>query len=150
MFDLDGVSFFLFQSTTFGTELWKTDGTAAGTSIVKDINPGSNSTSFGNEFRKVGNKLYFTANNNSNGLELWITDGTEFIVKSFGFEGSVAGEVVFNTSMTGYPESLTDPSFAGQIMVATYPLIGNYGVPEAVMVDGLPDYFESDLSLIHI
>ena len=75
---------------------------------------------------------------------LILEDGTEFIGKSFGFEGSVAGEVVFNTSMTGYPESLTDPSFAGQIMVATYPLIGNYGVPEAVMVDGLPDYFESD------
>ena len=75
---------------------------------------------------------------------LILEDGTEFIGKSFGFEGSAAGEVVFNTSMTGYPESLTDPSFAGQIMVATYPLIGNYGVPEAVMVDGLPDYFESD------
>lgn len=76
--------------------------------------------------------------------KLILEDGTEFIGMSFGFEGSVAGEVVFNTSMTGYPESLTDPSFAGQIMVATYPLIGNYGVPEAVLINGLPDYFESD------
>ncbi|MFA5970916.1 MAG: glutamine-hydrolyzing carbamoyl-phosphate synthase small subunit [Lentimicrobiaceae bacterium] len=76
--------------------------------------------------------------------KLVLEDGTVFTGKSFGFEGSVAGEVVFNTSMTGYPESLTDPSYAGQIMVATYPLIGNYGVPEAVMIDGLPDYFESE------
>ncbi|HNW52746.1 MAG TPA: carbamoyl-phosphate synthase domain-containing protein, partial [Bacteroidales bacterium] len=52
--------------------------------------------------------------------KLILEDGTVFTGKSFGYEGSVAGEVVFNTSMTGYPESLTDPSFAGQIMVATY------------------------------
>jgi carbamoyl-phosphate synthase small subunit len=76
--------------------------------------------------------------------KLILEDGTVFTGTSFGFEGSVAGEVVFNTSMTGYPESLTDPSFAGQIMVATYPLIGNYGVPEAVISGGLPDFFESD------
>ena len=48
---------------------------------------------------------------------------------SFGDERSVTGEVVFNTAMTGYPESLTDPSYAGQMLVMTYPLIGNYGVP---------------------
>lgn len=76
--------------------------------------------------------------------KLILEDGTVFTGKSFGYEGSVSGEVVFNTSMTGYPESLTDPSYAGQILVATYPLIGNYGVPEAVMENGLPDYFESD------
>lgn len=76
--------------------------------------------------------------------KLILEDGTVFTGTSFGFEGSVAGEVVFNTSMTGYPESLTDPSYAGQILVATYPLIGNYGVPESVMVDGVPDYFESE------
>ncbi len=76
--------------------------------------------------------------------KLILEDGTVFTGTSFGFEGSVAGEVVFNTSMTGYPESLTDPSYAGQILVATYPLIGNYGVPEAVMVNGVPDYFESE------
>ncbi len=75
---------------------------------------------------------------------LILEDGTEFIGKSFGFEGSVAGEVVFNTSMTGYPESLSDPSYAGQILVATYPLIGNYGVPQAITTDGVPDFFESD------
>jgi len=75
---------------------------------------------------------------------LVLEDGTEFIGKSFGFEGSVAGEVVFNTSMTGYPESLSDPSYAGQIMVATYPLIGNYGVPEAITTEGVPDFFESE------
>jgi carbamoyl-phosphate synthase small subunit len=76
--------------------------------------------------------------------KLILEDGTIFIGKSFGYEGSVAGEVVFNTSMTGYPESLSDPSYAGQILVATYPLIGNYGVPEAIYTDGLPDFFESD------
>jgi carbamoyl-phosphate synthase small subunit len=76
--------------------------------------------------------------------KLVLEDGTEFIGKSFGFEGSVAGEVVFNTSMTGYPESLTDPSYAGQIMVATYPLIGNYGVPEDLRINGLSENFESE------
>ncbi|MFZ4546708.1 MAG: glutamine-hydrolyzing carbamoyl-phosphate synthase small subunit [Bacteroidales bacterium] len=76
--------------------------------------------------------------------KLILEDGTVFIGTSFGFEGSAAGEVVFNTSMTGYPESLTDPSYAGQILVATYPLIGNYGVPESLTGEGLPDFFESD------
>jgi len=76
--------------------------------------------------------------------KLVLEDGTIFTGKSFGFECSVAGEVVFNTSMTGYPESLTDPSYAGQILVATYPLIGNYGVPENVINSGLSEHFESD------
>ena len=58
-----------------------------------------------------------------------LSDGTVFCGWSFGYEGETAGEVVFNTAMTGYPESLTDPSYAGQILVMTYPLIGNYGVP---------------------
>lgn len=75
---------------------------------------------------------------------LILEDGTVFTGKSFGFERSVAGEVVFNTSMTGYPESLTDPSYAGQILVATYPLIGNYGVPGISTTSGLPDFFESE------
>ena len=53
--------------------------------------------------------------------------------------------MVFNTAMTGYPESLTDPSYAGQILVMTYPLIGNYGVPDTGMgPDGLPLFMESD------
>lgn len=60
---------------------------------------------------------------------LILADGSRFTGYSFGCEKPVAGEVVFNTAMTGYPESLTDPSYAGQIMVLTYPLIGNYGVP---------------------
>ncbi|MBK6346365.1 MAG: glutamine-hydrolyzing carbamoyl-phosphate synthase small subunit, partial [Bacteroidales bacterium] len=75
---------------------------------------------------------------------LILENGIEFTGNSFGFEGSVSGEVVFNTAMTGYPESLTDPSYCGQILVATYPLIGNYGVPDNHMVNGLPEHFESD------
>ena len=61
---------------------------------------------------------------------LILDDGTVFTGRSFGYEGDTGGEVVFNTAMTGYPESLTDPSYAGQILVMTYPLVGNYGVPE--------------------
>jgi carbamoyl-phosphate synthase small subunit len=71
-------------------------------------------------------------------------DQTVFHGLSFGAPRSAAGEVVFNTAMTGYPESLTDPSYKGQILVATYPLIGNYGVPQHQFVNGLAEYFESD------
>ena len=60
-------------------------------------------------------------------VTLILDDGSRFHGKSFGFEKPVAGEVVFNTAMTGYPESLTDPSYAGQLMTLTYPLVGNYG-----------------------
>ena len=60
---------------------------------------------------------------------LILEDGTEFRGRSFGYEKDTVGEVVFNTAMTGYPESLTDPSYAGQILTFTFPLIGNYGVP---------------------
>lgn len=64
---------------------------------------------------------------------LLLEDGTSFLGKSFGVEGEAVGEVVFNTSMTGYQEILTDPSYKGQIVTMTYPLIGNYGVnPEDV------------------
>lgn len=64
---------------------------------------------------------------------------------SFGAAKSITGEVVFNTGMIGYPEALTDPSYRGQILVLTYPLIGNYGVPDQDEKDdcGLPKYFES-------
>ena len=55
-------------------------------------------------------------------VTLILDDGSRFHGKSFGFEKPVAGEVVFNTAMTGYPESLTDPSYAGQLMTLTYPL----------------------------
>ena len=58
-------------------------------------------------------------------VTLLLDDGTKFHGTSFGYEKPVAGEVVFNTAMMGYPESLTDPSYEGQIMVLTYPLIGN-------------------------
>ncbi|NJO92384.1 MAG: carbamoyl-phosphate synthase (glutamine-hydrolyzing) small subunit, partial [Chloroflexia bacterium] len=61
--------------------------------------------------------------------KLILENGKEFIGTSFGYDKSIAGEVVFNTAMTGYPESLTDPSYKGQILVATFPLVGNYGVP---------------------
>ncbi|MEW6660934.1 MAG: glutamine-hydrolyzing carbamoyl-phosphate synthase small subunit [Bacillota bacterium] len=59
---------------------------------------------------------------------LWLEDGTVFKGRSFGFSGRKRGEVVFSTGMTGYLEAITDPSFAGQILTMTYPLIGNYGV----------------------
>lgn len=76
---------------------------------------------------------------------LVLEDGTVFEGKSFGYEGSTSGEVVFNTAMTGYTESLTDPSYEGQILVSTYPLLGNYGVP-AIGADslGISNNFESD------
>jgi len=60
---------------------------------------------------------------------LILADGTVFRGQSFGAEADTDGEVVFNTGMVGYPESMTDPSYAGQILTFTYPLIGNYGVP---------------------
>ena len=59
---------------------------------------------------------------------LALEDGRTFRGKSFGADGEVSGEIVFNTSLTGYQEILTDPSYAGQVVVLTYPLIGNYGV----------------------
>ena len=78
-------------------------------------------------------------------VTLVLSDGTSFRGESFGFESPVAGEVVFNTAMTGYPESLTDPSYAGQLMVLTYPLVGNYGVPPfSIEADGIPSFMESD------
>ena len=60
---------------------------------------------------------------------LKLSDGTCFTGTSFGYEKNVAGELVFNTTMIGYPEVLTDANFEGQLVVMTYPLIGNYGVP---------------------
>lgn len=78
---------------------------------------------------------------------LELEDGTVFEGKSFGFEKACSGEVVFNTAMTGYPESLTDPSYEGQVLVTTFPLIGNYGVPPKEEQDGVVRYFES--SRIH-
>jgi carbamoyl-phosphate synthase small subunit len=75
---------------------------------------------------------------------LVLEDGTVFEGTSFGHEQSVAGEVVFYTAMTGYPESLTDPSYKGQILVPTYPMIGNYGVPDDEEEGGISRFFESE------
>ena len=69
----------------------------------------------------------------SAGAYLLLEDGTRFDGDAVGAAGHVTGEVVFNTAMTGYQESVTDPSYAGQIIVFTYPLIGNYGVSGAAM-----------------
>ncbi|MCD8072307.1 MAG: glutamine-hydrolyzing carbamoyl-phosphate synthase small subunit [Alistipes sp.] len=79
---------------------------------------------------------------------LILEDGSRFEGYSFGEPCPAVGEVVFNTAMTGYPESLTDPSYSGQILVITYPLVGNYGVPGGETENGLPKFFESDR--IHI
>ena len=75
---------------------------------------------------------------------LILENGVEFRGFSFGAEHSVSGEVVFNTGMVGYPESLTDSSYKGQILVLTYPLIGNYGVPGKEAENNLLKNFESD------
>ena len=78
-------------------------------------------------------------------VTLILDDGSRFHGKSFGYEKPVAGEVVFNTAMTGYPESLTDPSYAGQLMTLTYPLVGNYGVPPfTIEPNGLATFMESE------
>lgn len=80
---------------------------------------------------------------------LTLQSGDVFEGYSFGYEAPCAGEVVFNTAMTGYPESLTDPSYEGQILVTTYPILGNYGVPspDVKNSDSVEEYFES--SRIH-
>lgn len=77
-------------------------------------------------------------------VSLILEDGTRFDGKSFGYEQSAAGEIVFYTAMTGYPESLTDPSYTGQILVSTFPLIGNYGTPTDGVKNKIQAYFESD------
>lgn len=65
---------------------------------------------------------------------LVLEDGSIFSGYGFGADRTISGEVVFSTGMTGYPESFTDPSYEGQILVSTYPLIGNYGVPEKLTI----------------
>jgi carbamoyl-phosphate synthase small subunit len=75
-----------------------------------------------------------------------LEDGTVFEGIGFGYPTEITGEVVFNTGMVGYTETLTDPSYRGQILCMTYPLVGNYGVPSFDVKDeyGLPKFFESD------
>ncbi|RAK73687.1 bifunctional carbamoylphosphate synthetase/aspartate transcarbamylase [Aspergillus fijiensis CBS 313.89] len=88
-----------------------------------------------------------TRDSNGRMMSLELEDGTVYQGYSFGAEKSVAGELVFQTGMVGYPESVTDPSYRGQILVITFPLVGNYGVPSRETMDELlktlPKYFES-------
>ena len=86
--------------------------------------------------------------NKSKPIQLVLENGTIFQGKSFGYESPTAGEVVFSTAMVGYPESLTDPSYAGQILTVTYPLIGNYGVPADIVENKLSKFYESEI--IHV
>jgi len=85
-------------------------------------------------------------NDGGNPAVLVLEDGSLFLGKGFGAETTSIAEVVFTTGMVGYPESMTDPSFAGQLLCFTYPLIGNYGVPSMKDLDtmGLPRQFESE------
>ena len=76
---------------------------------------------------------------------LVLDDGSFLSGFSFGFRGPVSGEVVFSTAMVGYPETFTDPSFRGQLLVCTFPLVGNYGVPnDRTDKHGISEVFESD------
>jgi len=83
----------------------------------------------------------------SQNLALELKDGYVCFGSSFGADKSISGELVFQTGMVGYPESITDPSYRGQILVITFPLVGNYGVPSREEMDGLlkdvPAHFES-------
>ena len=83
-------------------------------------------------------------NNKTKTARLILEDGSEFAGTHFGYEKNTNGEVVFNTGMVGYPETMTDPSYRGQILVCTFPLIGNYGVPGNERENGLFKYFESE------
>jgi len=80
-------------------------------------------------------------------LKLILKDGTEVVGESFGYlpkkDETIDGEVVFNTAMVGYPETFTDPSYRGQILVMTYPMIGNYGIPDEASDGGVSQKFES-------
>ncbi|MGL4806288.1 MAG: carbamoyl-phosphate synthase domain-containing protein, partial [Bacteroidales bacterium] len=77
-------------------------------------------------------------------VSLVLDNGMVFNGYSFGYEKPTAGEVVFSTAMVGYPESLTDPSYSGQILTITFPLVGNYGVPADNLVDGISEFHESE------
>src|SRR5947207_7862797 len=82
--------------------------------------------------------------------ELFLEDGSRIVGEHFGGSHSMSGEVVFNTGMVGYPEAMTDPSYRGQVLVLTYPLIGNYGVLVNRQSKGgiaglkMPELLESD------
>ena len=89
------------------------------------------------------NPHFYRMRQSTKAATLILEDGTRFEGRSFGHHGSTSGEVVFNTAMTGYPESLTDPSYEGQILITTYPILGSYGVPP----DRGPGLFVGSLSL---
>ena len=93
-----------------------------------------------------------TGSGNEKRMLLELQDGFSVEGRSFGHDRSVAGEVIFSTGMIGYPESLTDPSYSGQILVMTWPLAGNYGVPSRTTMDDLlndiPAHFEA--ATIHV
>jgi len=75
---------------------------------------------------------------------LELEDGTRYEGTSFGAVRPASAEIVFNTGMVGYPEMLTDPSYTGEIITCTYPMVGNYGVPKQTVVDGVIKGFESE------
>ena len=87
-------------------------------------------------------------NHESLSMALELQDGYVCHGQSFGAYKSIAGELVFQTGMVGYPESITDPSYRGQILVITFPLVGNYGVPSREerdkLLTDLPAYFEAE------
>jgi carbamoyl-phosphate synthase small subunit len=85
-----------------------------------------------------------SSNSKNKKAVLLLEDGTFFTGKGFGAPKKTSGEVVFSTSMVGYPEALTDPSYKGQVLTLTYPLVGNYGVPPYDLKFGIPLHFESD------
>lgn len=93
-----------------------------------------------------------TGSDNDHLVCLDLQDGSSYQGYSFGANKTIAGELVFQTGMVGYPESITDPSYRGQILVITFPLVGNYGVPSREVMDELlgdrPAHFEA--SQIHI
>lgn len=80
-------------------------------------------------------------------MKLELQDGLSYMGTSFGADKSVSGELVFQTGMVGYPESITDPSYRGQLLVMTFPLVGNYGVPsredQDALLGDLPAFFEA-------
>jgi carbamoyl-phosphate synthase small subunit len=91
----------------------------------------------------VSNRSFISGGSEESGVQLILDDGLVFRGRSFGACDPVCGEVVFNTAMSGYVETLTDPSYRGQILVATYPLIGNYGVPAPRASSSIDGPYES-------
>ena len=93
---------------------------------------------------RLSKVLTHGASSSSDTAYLYLGDGTILKGKGFGAKGVRNGELIFTTSMNGYPESLTDPSYMGQLLVFTHPLIGNYGVPDKIYKNGILSNFESE------